>query len=365
MNSSHLTEVLTQATDRSRVERALQHADWVVYGAGNAGRAWAAALQAQGKRVHAFIDRNADGRSVDGLPVYPLATCPDNLHQRCAVLLALHNPGVDVASVRRSVQAAGFHTVWLLQDVIDALPQLAHFWLAPASESLTHVEALTTAYGLLADAPSRALFVALLDQRLNGRAEALPPPDPVHQYVPPDLPPPPQPLRYIDCGAYTGDTLRSFRQLGYRFAHVAAFEPDPAHYPALARTLATEQAAIFPCGAWHQRAQLHFTTSDAASHITDTGATTIQVVALDEALPHFAPNFIKMDIEGAEAQALHGAQAMLRQHRPRLAISAYHRPRDLWELLQHIHTLALGYSFYLRSHAYNGFDTVLYALPEP
>ena len=190
MNLTHLTEVLTQAADRSRVERAFQHADWVVYGAGNAGRAWAAALQSQGKRVHAFMDRNADGRSVDGLPAYPLAACPDSLRQRCAVLLTLHNPGVDVASIRRSVQEAGFSAVWLLQDVIDALPQLAHFWLAPASESLTHVDALTTAYGLLADDASRALFVALLDQRLNGHAEALPLSDPVHQYVPPDLPPP-------------------------------------------------------------------------------------------------------------------------------------------------------------------------------
>lgn len=365
MNLTHLTEVLTQAADRSRVERAFQHADWVVYGAGNAGRAWAAALQSQGKRVHAFMDRNADGRSVDGLPAYPVAACPDSLRQRCAVLLTLHNPGVDVASVRRSVQEAGFSAVWLLQDVIDALPQLAHFWLAPASESLTHVDALTAAYGLLADDASRALFVALLDQRLNGRAEALPLPDPVHQYVPPDLPPPPQPLRYIDCGAYTGDTILSFRQLGYRFKHVAAFEPDPTHYPSLARTLASEQAALFPCGAWHERAQLHFTTSDAASHISDTGNTTIQVVALDEALPNFAPNFIKMDIEGAEASALLGAQAMIQHHRPRLAISAYHRPRDMWELLLQIHAWELGYSFYLRSHACNGFDTVLYALPEP
>ena len=364
MNTNHLSQVLHQAADRSRVTQAMHHAEWVVYGAGSAGRTWASALRQHGHAVHAYIDRNANGRTLDGLPVYTMTDCPSNLRQCCALLLALHNPGTNVADVRRDVQAAGFSRIWLLQDLIDAFPERAHFWLAPASEALPQGDAIHHAYSLLADDTSRELMATLLDQRLNGHADALPKPDPLHQYMPPDLPPPPQPLRYIDCGAYTGDTILSFRRLGYRFAQIAAFEPDPAHYPPLANVLAPEQAAIFPCGAWHERDQLHFATNDAASHISMNGNITIQVVALDEALPNFAPNFIKMDIEGAEASALLGAQAMIQHHRPRLAISAYHRPRDLWELLLQIHAWGLGYSFHLRSHACNGFDTVLYALPE-
>lgn len=36
-------------------------------------------------------------------------------------------------------------------------------------------------------------------------------------------------------------------------------------------------------------------------------------------------DFVKMDIEGAELQAVEGALPILRRHRPRLAITTYHR----------------------------------------
>jgi hypothetical protein len=111
--------------------------------------------------------------------------------------------------------------------------------------------------------------------------------------------------------------------------------------------------------------QLRFTANDAASHINEQGETTVQTVALDQALPNFAPDFIKMDIEGAEPQALDGARQLIDRYRPRLAISAYHRPRHLWELLLQLQRWDLGYRFHLRGHSFNGFDTVLYALPTP
>lgn len=85
---------------------------------------------------------------------------------------------------------------------------------------------------------------------------------------------------------------------------------------------------------------------------------------MDEALPGFAPSFIKMDIEGAEARALDGARRTIARHRPRLAISAYHQPGDLWNLLRQIRSWDLGYRFHLRGHSFNGFDTVLYALTD-
>lgn len=282
----------------------------------------------------------------------------------CSLLLGLHNPAVDVGALRLEMQAIGFSRVRLLQELIDDFPERSHFWLAPATESFIDKDGILAAYASLADQTSCDLYVALLDQRLNAAAECLPRPDPAHTYLPPDLPPPEASLRFIDCGAYVGDTIENFRRLGHHFAEVAAFEPDPTHYPKLSRVLASERAALFPCGAWNCMELLRFVANDAASHISGHGDIVIQAVALDDALPGFAPNFIKMDIEGAESQALDGARKMVSAHRPRLAISAYHRPRDLWDLLLKVRSWNLDYSFYLRNHSHNGFDTVLYALPE-
>jgi hypothetical protein len=75
------------------------------------------------------------------------------------------------------------------------------------------------------------------------------------------------------------------------------------------------------------------------------------------------PTFIKMDIEGAESVALTGAGTGIRHGRPVLAISAYHKQADLWELPRQVHDMAPDHRLYLRPHAGEGFDTVLYAIP--
>lgn len=362
MTAVTIDDVLTRARLSRGGEPALGDRPWLVYGCGSTGRAWAQALAGAGAEVRAFVDRHAPDQQA--LPVLRPESCPPSLKVECSLLLGLHNPGVDIGAVRAELQGLGFAHVVLVQELIDRFPERSHFWLAPSSESLSAGDDILAAHAQLADDASRQLFTALLDQRLNAVAHGLPPPDPANAYLPPDLPAPAGPLRFVDCGAYTGDTIENFRRLGQRFATVAAFEPDPAHYPKLAAVLASEHAAIFPCGVWNRMEQLRFTTNDAASHIAADGGTVIQTVALDEALPGFAPNFIKMDIEGAEAQALDGARRTIARHRPRLAISAYHRPGDLWRLLQQIRGWDLRYRFYLRSHSFNGFDTVLYALPE-
>lgn len=72
-------------------------------------------------------------------------------------------------------------------------------------------------------------------------------------------------------------------------------------------------------------------------------------------------DFIKMDIEGSEAAALQGAAQTLARHRPRLAISAYHMPADLWELPALIRELNPGYRFFLDHHTNFAEETVPYA----
>ena len=101
-----------------------------------------------------------------------------------------------------------------------------------------------------------------------------------------------------------------------------------------------------------------------ASNISKSGATVVQCTAIDDVLPNFAPNLIKMDIEGAEYDAILGARNTIASYLPGLAISLYHRPEHIWQLPFLVENIApKKYQFFVRSHALNGFELVLYAIP--
>ena len=109
----------------------------------------------------------------------------------------------------------------------------------------------------------------------------------------------------------------------------------------------------------------------------------IQCVSLDEAIMRFRPTLIKMDVEGAEYDALLGARKIITRYKPGLAICLYHRPEHLWQipLLQQLFGEGKtifdpatpgdldssrtnnSYRLYLRLHAFNGWELVAYAIP--
>lgn len=71
--------------------------------------------------------------------------------------------------------------------------------------------------------------------------------------------------------------------------------------------------------------------------------------------------YIKMDIEGAELKALKGAKNTIMQHKPKLAISIYYKPWDVFEIPDYILSLVPEYKMYIRHYAADFTETVLYA----
>lgn len=90
-------------------------------------------------------------------------------------------------------------------------------------------------------------------------------------------------------------------------------------------------------------------------------------VRLEELFEKTKVSIISMDIEGAEIEALYGAANMIREQKPVLAISAYHKWDDLIKFVQYLSDVK-EYKFYLRKyaalHSRNRNETVLYAVPE-
>jgi FkbM family methyltransferase len=271
------------------------------------------------------------------------------------------------------LREAGFGEVLSPVQVFHRLAGLRpqpRYWLAALPEFLSAHDSILAAADLFADDTSRAVYRDLWRYRLGGEAAFS---RPSHQntledqYFPSDLPPWGDPLRLIDAGAYTGDTLVTARRRGLRVEAVAAFEPDPANFARLVETLAgfpDAGALAVPCGVLGSTTQVRFSAgAGSGSAISADGPATIQCVSLDESLHGFRPNLIKMDIEGAEMDALAGARRIIASSRPGLAVCVYHAPDHVWSIPMLLRQWDLGYRFHLRSHGFQGFDSVLYALP--
>jgi len=94
------------------------------------------------------------------------------------------------------------------------------------------------------------------------------------------------------------------------------------------------------------------------------GDMVVNCVTLDSALSGAEPTYIKMDIEGAELDALNGARGIIQQHSPVLAICTYHLQNHLWKIPLLIQSINPNYRFFLRPHLLEGWDLVCYAIPK-
>lgn len=90
----------------------------------------------------------------------------------------------------------------------------------------------------------------------------------------------------------------------------------------------------------------------------------IETAALDDVVGDRPVTYIKMDIEGAELEALQGAENIIRKQHPRLAVSIYHKPEDIWTIPRLLMKYYEGYWFYMRHYSFSWYDTVLYAIPQ-
>ena len=175
---------------------------------------------------------------------------------------------------------------------------------------------------------------------------------------------------FVDAGVLNLETSLRFME-ECRNSHVQnykihAFEPDVASYELckdMLKSMPDASIKLYHAGLWSEDTTLYFEeTGNAASRISkEKTQTSIKAVALDSCISD-PVTFIKMDIEGAELEALKGSREIIKKYRPRLAISAYHKKEDLLELPSYIKELVPEYKLYIRHYSNASVETVLYAV---
>jgi FkbM family methyltransferase len=347
--------------------------DAIVYPAAQLGRGVAGHLRSIGARVVAFGDRNsgAHGGQIDGLPVLSPADVAARHH---ADVILIASTMYDSA-IREDLASRGCdHIVPVgylnlrLPDIFSTREYDGAWSAASDPANRSDIEA---AYSLLGDPESRTVFEGKLayylsrdKARIDGirSANTIYFDRGVHHLSPEEV--------VVDGGAYVGDTLSSFLdESAGQFDAYYAFEPDPESFDRLAM-----EAARDPTRVTAVQAGLAGRTSSArllSTHGADarllrgdeTGGEEVPVVGLDEYFEERRPpTLIKMDIEGAEADALQGAARVIEAARPTLAISAYHYPTDLWRIPLQLDQLMPGSRLFLRHYTREVDDTVCYAI---
>ncbi len=74
----------------------------------------------------------------------------------------------------------------------------------------------------------------------------------------------------------------------------------------------------------------------------------VKLLTVDSILREEGVDFIKMDLEGAEAEAIRGSEETIRRFRPGIIAAAYHRCEDLFAIPAQILALQPDYKLYLR-----------------
>jgi FkbM family methyltransferase len=347
-------------------------AEIIIYGAGNCGRRLARIAMERGIRVLAFLDARAESlETIDEIPCYkPICESAYNLAQkRVPVVIAVFNYAADPITIISNLEEAGFNTIISYFEIHERFGMSPEFWLAPRIGLYERRKEILEGFSLFEDPVSRQVYHDHLAMRLTFDQKLLADPAIKTQYAPSDLlfPFPLQPMRLVDGGAFIGDTIDFFLKKGVLMEAVAAFEPDMINFRKLVE--ASKQyvdrnieTLLYPCGIEGKTELLRFQAGHGAgSQLTQKGESHVQVLALDDVLPNFRPTFIKLDIEGAEPDALHGACTVIRKYSPDLAVCVYHTQDHLWKIPQLIREMFPDYRFLLRYHRFNGFDTVLYA----
>lgn len=179
----------------------------------------------------------------------------------------------------------------------------------------------------------------------------------------------------LDLGANYGDTLEEIlKRTDKRFKKIYCFELDEkciASLENLKKDLQLNNLEIINKGAWHKRDILTFSSNptQGASRIIDCKngkfendeIYTVNTIDIDSVVCEDV-TFIKMDIEGAELNALKGAKEVIKKNKPKLAICVYHKNEDIIDIYDYITKLVPEYKVYLRHHNVSGTETVLYAV---
>jgi FkbM family methyltransferase len=170
----------------------------------------------------------------------------------------------------------------------------------------------------------------------------------------------------IDGGACTGDTAAVFSNAVGAGGRVFCFDPVADHLTILesnVRQFSHANVTVMPYGLSDRNVLgepivLSGYAPGFSSRNAQVPLRSIDYLVNTKEIQKI--DFIKLDVEGAELDSIRGAQESIRRFKPKLAISLYHKPNDIFELILYVKDKFPFYSCYVDHYTIHAEETVLY-----
>lgn len=338
------------------------------------------------KRNIIFLNRNYDQYNcvsdVGECWLYTDSRITDMMKNKYTVVVAIMNTQGKIMEVMETLKMQGFKNIIPYAKLADIYPETFRFlYLEDENSFRERMPKINEARKLMcekgADNRSIEVFDAMVKFRLNKEYGDLPKIDKKEdQYFPRDIAEyTVNNICFVDCGAYVGDTfcllMKYAEDMGTCVDHYVGIEPDQKNYEQLKNIVentANIEYTVLPYAASDKEKYLLFdmmgTTASKIEYESkeQKNVVSVKCIPLDSIEFAVSPTHIKMDIEGEERNALLGAKKIIEKYHPKLAICIYHRPEDIYDLMELINSWDLGYKFEMRVYEDVGVDLVLYAV---
>ena len=298
------------------------------------------------------------GQSFSGFPVLSLSAVAQKEPDGFAAVVAFGCSGEDARRLFSRVRESGG---------IVFLPDLPLFGEEGTDDTFLKEKEgeISSARSLFRDPDSLRLFDALLRYKRTQTPEDL-----FRAVLPPDrlfsLFDPASVRKTVDGGAYRGDTAAEMIARFPALSEILCFEPDPASFRRL--ELFSDPRVRLRCyraGLYSGNGELPFSGGgNRGAHFGQTEKGAARVLALDSLSEAAGCDYLKLDVEGCEKEALLGAKNRIRRDRPVLSLSVYHRAGDLFSLPLLLAGLCADYRLFLsRADVSPAWDITLTAIP--
>ncbi|PAF45166.1 FkbM family methyltransferase [Helicobacter sp. 11S02596-1] len=192
----------------------------------------------------------------------------------------------------------------------------------------------------------------------------------------------PNPKVFFDIGGYQGETSLEFIKRTPDYEHIYIFEPSEKNINLAKEYLhAYKNIDFFAIGVGKEKQTLFYKNQtkqqDTSNHITHYAKEGTQALPIDSIDALIAESkisqkvlngggaMIKMDIEGAERDALLGMKQTITSYHPTLAICVYHRFDDFHKIPELILGIRDDYTIFFRHYSETLDESVMFFVPKP